>query len=281
MNAHTITAEQIARYGEHLREEERAPGTVENYLRNVDRFVFWLAGRAVTREKAVEWKEHLVSCRYAPATINGMLSALNSFFSYFGWQECRVKALRVQRRAFRDPTRELTREEYEHLIETARLLGRERLALVLETIGATGVRVSEVRYLTVEATKRGRAEIALKGKIRVILMPGKLCGKLLKYAKRQKITSGQIFLTRSGKPLSRRQIWAEMKGLCKAAGVAPEKVYPHNLRHLFARTFYRACKDIARLADVLGHSSIETTRIYLIGTGAEQTRQIDRLGLVS
>ena len=160
MNAHTITAEQIARYGEHLREEERAPGTVENYLRNVDRFVFWLAGRAVTREKAVEWKEHLVSCRYAPATINGMLSALNSFFSYFGWQECRVKALRVQRRAFRDPSRELTREEYEHLIETARLLGRERLALVLETIGATGVRVSEVRYLTVEAARSGRAEIS-------------------------------------------------------------------------------------------------------------------------
>lgn len=193
MNAHTITAEQIARYGEHLREEERAPGTVENYLRNVDRFVFWLAGRAVTREKAVEWKEHLVSCRYAPATINGMLSALNSFFSYFGWQECRVKALRVQRRAFRDPSRELTREEYEHLIETARLLGRERLALVLETIGATGVRVSEVRYLTVEAARSGRAEISLKGKIRTILLPGKLCRKLLKYARKEKIASGEVF----------------------------------------------------------------------------------------
>ena len=233
MNAHTITAEQIARYGEHLREEERAPGTVENYLRNVDRFVFWLAGRAVTREKAVEWKEHLVSCRYAPATINGMLSALNSFFSYFGWQECRVKALRVQRRAFRDPSRELTREEYEHLIETARLLGRERLALVLETIGATGVRVSEVRYLTVEAARSGRAEISLKGKIRTILLPGKL-----------------------------------------------SKVFPHNLRHLFATVFYRACGDIVKLADVLGHSSIETTRIYLLTSGAEHIRTLDRLRLV-
>lgn len=280
MNAHTITAEQIARYGEHLREEERAPGTVENYLRNVDRFVFWLAGRAVTREKAVEWKEHLVSCRYAPATINGMLSALNSFFSYFGWQECRVKALRVQRRAFRDPSRELTREEYEHLIETARLLGRERLALVLETIGATGVRVSEVRYLTVEAARSGRAEISLKGKIRTILLPGKLCRKLLKYARKEKIASGEVFRTGGSKSLSRKQIWSEMKNLCHHAGVEPSKVFPHNLRHLFATVFYRACGDIVKLADVLGHSSIKTTRIYLLTSGAEHIRTLDRLRLV-
>lgn len=275
-----LTQEQITAYGRHLRSEEHAPGTIEKYLRDVNAFARWAEERLVTKELAVEWKKHLLATGHKPVTVNSMLAAVNGLFRFLGW-DIRMKFLKIQRQLFRDQSRELSREEYNLLVSTARASGRARLALMMEAICATGVRVSEVRYLTVEATKRGRAEIALKGKIRVILMPGKLCGKLLKYAKRQKITSGQIFLTRSGKPLSRRQIWAEMKGLCKAAGVAPEKVYPHNLRHLFARTFYRACKDIARLADVLGHSSIETTRIYLIGTGAEQTQQIDRLGLVS
>ena len=151
----------------------------------------------------------------------------------------------------------------------------------METICATGIRVSEVRYITVEAAKAGRAEISLKGKIRTILIPGKLCRKLLKYAQQQKIASGEIFLTGSGKSLSRTQIWAEMKGLCASAGVEPSKVFPHNLRHLFATAFYRACKDIVKLADVLGHSSIETTRLYLLTTGAEHQRQLERLGLVS
>ncbi len=275
-----LTQEQITAYGHHLHSEENAPGTIEKYLRDVNAFARWAEERLVTKELAVEWKKHLLATGHKPVTVNSMLAAVNGLFRFLGW-DIRMKFLKIQRQLFRDQSRELSREEYNLLVSTARASGRARLALMMEAICATGVRVSEVRYLTVEAAKRGRAEIALKGKIRVILMPGKLCGKLLKYAKRQKITSGQIFLTRSGKPLSRRQIWAEMKGLCKAAGVAPEKVYPHNLRHLFARTFYRACKDIARLADVLGHSSIETTRIYLIGTGAEQTRQIDRLGLVS
>lgn len=275
-----LTQEQITAYGHHLRSEEHAPGTIEKYLRDVNAFARWAEERLVTKELAAEWKKHLLDTGHKPVTINSMLAAVNGLFRFLGW-DIRVKFLKIQRQLFRDQSKELSQEEYGLLVSTARASGRARLALMMEAICATGVRVSEVRYLTVEAAKRGRAEIALKGKIRVILLPGKLCRKLLKYAKRQKITSGQIFLTRSGKPLSRRQIWAEMKGLCKAAGVAPEKVYPHNLRHLFARTFYRACKDIARLADVLGHSSIETTRIYLIGTGAEQARQIDRLGLVS
>ena len=209
-----------------------------------------------------------------------MLAAVNGLFRFLGWG-IRVKFLKVQRRLFRDQSRELAREEYDLLVDTARDGGKERLALLMEAVCATGVRVSEVKYLTVEAAQCGRAEIALKGKIRMILLPNKLCRKLLKYARKQKIASGEIFLTRSGRSLSRRQIWAEMKQLCKATGVASEKVYPHNLRHLFARTFYQACKDIARLADVLGHSSIETTRIYLVTTGAEQVRQLDRLGLVS
>ena len=182
---------------------------------------------------------------------------------------------------FRDSDRELTREEYSRLTAAAQGMGRERLALLIETICATGVRVSEVRFITVEAVRAGKAEISLKGKIRTILLPGRLCRKLEKYARKNKIASGEIFLTRSGKPLSRKQIWAEMKGLCKAAAVEPSKVFPHNLRHLFARCFYRACRDVAKLADVLGHSSMETTRLYLISTGAEHARTLERLRLVS
>ena len=205
---------------------------------------------------------------------------MNQFFTFLGWEDCRVKALKIQRKLFRDDRRELTREEYERLLDAARGLDRERLALLLETICATGIRVSEVKYITVEAARAGRAEVSLKGKLRTILLPGKLCRKLKKYARAQKIASGEIFLTRSGRSLSRRQIWAEMKRLCKAAGVAPSKVFPHNLRHLFARTFYKVCRDVVKLADVLGHSSIETTRIYLISTGAEHMKILSRMHLI-
>lgn len=210
-----------------------------------------------------------------------MLSALNGLFKFLGCDEYKVKFLKIQRRLFRDSNRELCKTEYDRLLVSAKELGRERLALLIETIGATGIRVSEVQYITVEAAQRGKAEISLKDKIRVILLSTKLCRKLLKYAKKQKTTSGAIFRTKSGKEISRRQIWAELKGLCKHAGVAPTKVFPHNLRHLFATIFYKACKDIVRLADVLGHSSIETTRIYLVTSGIEHQRQLDRLGLVS
>lgn len=206
--------------------------------------------------------------------------AVNQFFKFLGWQECVVKGLRIQRKLFRDDRRELTRNEYERLLAAAHGLGRERLALLMETICATGIRVSEVRYITVEAVASGRAEISLKGKLRTILIPGKLCRKLKKYVKQQKIASGEVFLTRSGKRMSRKQIWAEMKAVCRKAEVAPSKVFPHNLRHLFARIFYQVCRDVVKLADVLGHSSIETTRIYLSSTGAEHARQLDRLGLV-
>lgn len=280
MSDHRLTSEQIISYSLFLRREEHAPGTVEKYLRDIRAFAVWLDGRPVTKELAAGWKEHLLATGHTPGTVNSMLAALNSLFRFLDW-DIRVKFLKIQRRMFRDQSRELTREEYGLLVSTARTGGKERLALLMEAICATGVRVSEVRYLTVEAARAGRADISLKGKIRTILLPGKLCRKLLKYARKNKIASGEIFITRSGKSMSRRQIWAEMKGLCKAAGVAPEKVYPHNLRHLFARIFYKSCKDIARLADVLGHSSIETTRIYLVTTGAEHTRQLERLGLVS
>lgn len=280
MNEYRLTEEQIAAYAHHLQLEERAPGTQEKYLRDVRAFAYWLDGRPVTPENIVGWKEHLLSAHRAPVTVNSMLAALNGLFRFLGWKDCKARFLKIQRRLFRDASRELTRPEYDRLLETARTLGKERLALLMEAICATGIRVSEVRYLTVEAAKAGRAEISSKGKIRTILIPAKLCRKLLKYSKKQKNVSGEIFLTRNGTSMSRRQIWAEMKKLCRAAGVMSSKVFPHNFRHLFATVFYRACKDIVKLADVLGHSSIETTRIYLISSGAEHASQLDRLGLV-
>ena len=280
MKNHSLIPEQITAFERYLRTEERSSGTIEKYLRDVRAFAVWLNGRIVTKGTA-GWKEHLLDRHYAPVTINSMLAAINAFFRFVGWEDCRVKFLKIQRRMFREASRELSREEYDRLLSTAHTLGRDRLALLMETICASGIRVSEVRYITVEAARQGQTEIALKGKIRTILLPDKLCRKLLKYARHKKIASGEIFRTESGKSLGRRQIWAEMKQLCKYAGVAPSKVFPHNLRHLFATTFYRACRDISRLADVLGHSSIETTRIYLLTTGSEQVKQMDQLGLVS
>ena len=279
MDVYSLTPAQIGAFQQYLREEERSPGTVRKYLRDVEAFFRWLDGRPVTREAAAAWKEHLLVTGHAAVTVNSMLAALNGLFRFLGW-DLQVRLLKIQRRIFREQSRELTREEYALLVRTARERGRERLALLMETICATGIRVGEVPYITLEAARQGRAEIALKGKIRVILLPGKLCRKLIKYAGKQKITSGEIFLTRGGKGLSRKQIWAEMKRLCVWAGVQAEKVFPHNLRHLFARTFYRVSRDVVRLADVLGHSSIETTRIYLLTTGAEQRRQMGKLGLI-
>lgn len=276
-----INQAQLTAFERYLRLEEREPGTIEKYLRDVRAFAVWLEGNPLDKEAVVAWKEHLLAAGYAPSTINSMLIAVNRFFRFQHWEELRVKTVRVQRRIFRSRERELTKEEYVRLLDTAHALGKERLALLMETICATGIRVSEVRYITVEAAQEGRAEIALKGKIRTILLPGKLRRKLLKYAKKQNTGSGEIFLTRTRKGMSRRQIWAEMKAICKQAGVAPSKVFPHNLRHLFARTFYKVCRDVVQLADVLGHSSVETTRIYLASTGDEYVRRMDRLGLVS
>ena len=280
MEDRMITREALGKFTLMLRERERSPGTIEKYLRDIRAFAAWLGGAEVTRERAAAWRDSLLERGYAPVTVNSMVAAVNQFFAFLGWEDCKVKALKIQRKLFRDDRKELTREEYQRLLDSAHDLGRERLALLLETICATGIRVSEVKYITVEAAQAGRAEISLKGKLRTILLPGKLCRKLKKYARAQKTASGEIFLTRSGKSLSRRQIWAEMKRLCKAAGVAPSKVFPHNLRHLFARTFYKVCRDVVKLADVLGHSSIETTRIYLISTGAEHMKILSRMHLI-
>ena len=284
MTASMMTV-MLQSFQQYLLQEEREDGTIEKYLRDAGRFLTWMDEGYPTdasswKERAIQWKEYLCGERYTPTTINSMLAAVNKLLAFLGFPEVRIKYLRVQRKLFRQSEKELTKEEYLRLIEAAHALGRERLALLMEAICATGIRVSEVRYLTVEAAREGRTEISLKGKIRTILLPGKLCRKLLKYARKKKIASGEIFLTRGGKGLSRRQIWSEMKAICKKAGVAESKVFPHNLRHLFARTFYKVCHDVARLADVLGHSSIETTRIYLISTGAEHVRQMEKLRLI-
>ena len=277
----TITKDNLAAYRAYLRAEERSAATIAKYLHAVTAFAVWLGDAELTKEAVTDWKAELLRRGQAPATVNAALAALNGLFRFLGRDDCRVRFLKVQRRAFRDESRELTQGEYTALVETARTRGKTRLALLTETIGGTGIRVSEVAYITVEAAQRGRAEITLKGKIRTILLPAKLCRKLLKYAKARGIDRGVIFRTSTGRPLSRHQIWAELKALCKAAGVEPSKVFPHNLRHLFAVAFYRVSRDIVKLADVLGHSSIETTRIYLMTTEKEHQRQLDRLRLVS
>lgn len=278
---HRLTEEKIKHYRDWLIQEERASATVEKYQHDVNTFAVWLQGRPVSKELTAAWKASLIEQGLSPSTINSKLAALHSFFSFMGWPECRVRFLRIQRQVFRSREKELTRAEYTRLLTAAGRQHKPQLALLIETICATGIRVSEVRYITAEAVQQGYAQISLKGKIRTILLPGKLCRKLEKLAKGHRIQSGPLFLGVNGTPLSRCVIWAQMKRLCKAAGVEPGKVFPHNLRHLFARTYYKVCKDIVQLADVLGHSSIETTRIYLVSTGEEHARHLERLGLVS
>lgn len=281
MKEHRLNEKQLTAYAGHLRAEERSAATMEKYMRDVRGFAGWLKGASVTKEAAAGWKNALLDQGLAPATVNAKLSAVNGLFRFLGWEECRVKFLKVQRRTFRDASRDLAQREYVQLMDTARRRGLEWLALVMETLCGAGIRVSEVKYITVEAAKAGQTNVALKGKIRTIILPGKLARKLLKFAKKQKNSSGEIFCAKDGRGLTRFQIWRAMKSLCTEAGVIPSKVFPHNLRHLFAITFYQATRDIVKLADVLGHSSINTTRIYLLSTGEEHVRQLDRMGLVS
>ena len=268
------------RFYEYLIEEERSSGTIEKYIRDVRLLQSWLGPVPVTKENAARWKQELLQSGRAPSTVNSMLAAANTYFRFMGWDELKLKSIRLQRRFFRENERELTKAEYQLLMETAKKRGDERLALLMETICATGIRVSEVPYITTDAIKKGRARISMKGKLRTILIPAQLCRKLRKYATKHRIGRGEIFLTKNGTRLERKQIWAQMKALCKYAGIERNKVFPHNLRHLFARCFYRISHDISSLADVLGHSSIETTRIYLISTESEHIKKIAHLGLV-
>lgn len=279
-NQKKITPALLDRYTKHLREQERSTATVEKYTRALRTFYSWLPEEKIVSRETVLFYKQFLSDGHSPGGVNVELAALNGFFRFLSWNELCLKLLRIQRRAFADRSRELTREEYDRLVTTAEKRNNHRLSLLLQTMAATGIRVSEVSFITAEAVQTGKAEISLKGKIRTILLPGKLCRKLRKYISRIGITSGAVFRTRTGRALGRKEIWAQMKALCSAAGVEPGKVFPHNLRHLFARVFYAAQKDIAKLADLLGHSSIETTRIYLLSSGTEHQRALDRLRLV-
>ena len=258
--------------------DEKSTATIEKYLRDVRAFFAFIGERALTKEEVITYKQFLIEKQYSVKSINSMLVSVNSLLAFLGWSDCRVKSIRQQRQIYCTEEKELTKSEYLRLLEAAKK--KPQLRLVMEPICGTGIRVSELRYFTVEAVRRGEIVVNCKAKTRTILLPGKLRKLLLDYAKKNQIVSGSIFVTRNGNPLNRSNIWSDMKKLCETANVKASKVFPHNLRKLFARTFYGIEKDIAKLADILGHSSIDTTRIYIISTGTEHRREIERLGLV-
>ena len=278
MEGEVLSMQHLKLFQEHLQKEEKSAATVEKYLRDVRAFVMFTKGQPITKEVTIAYKKYLEENGYAIRSINSMLASLNSLLDFLGWTACKVKTLRCQRQIYCTEEKELTKEEYMRLLDASK--NQVQLNTIIQTICGTGIRVSELRYFTIEAVRRGEVSVHCKNKIRTILVPGKLKRLLLDYAKRKKIASGAIFVSKNGLPINRSNIWAQMKRLCKKAKINPEKVFPHNLRKLFARTFYSMEKDIAKLADILGHESIETTRIYIMTTGVEHRRKIERLGLV-
>lgn len=275
-----ITAEEIEQFREYLVQEERSVATVEKYIRDVRVFILWLSGRKLDKNGVLAYKEKLVTS-YTASSTNSMLAALNCFFRFLGRIDCTIKSVRVQRKIYCEKERKLTKDEYLQLVSTCKKKGNRRLSLIMQTICSTGIRVSELPFITVQAAGVGRTEVRCKGKQRIVFLPRQLCRQLLTYIKEEKLTEGPVFVTKSGRPVNRSNIWSSMKRLCLAAGVAPSKVFPHNLRHLFARTFYTQDKDLSRLADLLGHSNIDTTRIYMMSDGKEHLKKIEKLGLVS
>lgn len=280
MNGRIITVENIKDFHRFLVEEEKSSATIEKYMRDVRAFTSFISDEEITKERVIAYKNMLIDDNYAPRSINSMLASVNSLFSFLGWSDLKVKAIKLQRQIYCSENKELTKAEYKRLVNTAKEKGNERLCLLLQTICGTGIRVSELQFITVEAVQYGEAIVSLKGKTRSVFIVKELKKKLLRYAAEQGIKSGCIFVTRTGKSISRTNIWREMKKLCKEANVNPNKVFPHNLRHLFARTFFGIEKDIAKLADILGHSSIDTTRIYIISTGTEHRRRMENMRLV-
>lgn len=278
MQERRITENIIAAFQKHLILEERSAATVEKYIRDVREFAEYVNSE-VAKETVIVYKNHLQE-HYAVRSVNSMLASINSLFSFLGWHDLKVKALKLQQQVFCPEEKELTKAEYARLCRAAERKHNERLNLILQTICGTGIRVSELQYITVEAVKQGEAVVSCKAKTRSVFIVKELKQKLLRYAAEQGIKSGMIFITRNGKPLSRTNIWREMKALCAEANVNPQKVFPHNLRHLFARVFYGIEKDIAKLADILGHSSINTTRIYIISTGTEHRRRMENMHLI-
>ena len=280
MNSRILSDERLKDFEEFLIAEEKSKNTLEKYIRDVRAFKEYINKQTVTKDVVIEYKNKLVEKSYAIRSINSMIASINCFFVFMGWMDCRVKSIKVQSDLYCKEEKELTRNEYVRLVKTAQREGNERLCLILQTICSTGIRVSELQYITVEAVKDGRAKVFLKGKYRTVFIVDKLKRYLLKYANKKRISKGAIFVTKTGNVLCRSNIWREMKKLCAIAGVAQEKVFPHNLRHLFAKAFYEEKKDIAKLADVLGHSSINTTRIYIVSTGNEHRQCIEKLRLI-
>lgn len=275
----TITHNQISEFKKYLLNEEKSSVTVEKYIRDVTTFYVWSNNRAIEKADVIAYKEFLMGS-YKIASVNSMLSSINSFFTYLEWFELKVKTLKKQKELFIREEKELTKAEYERLLDAARSKKNKRIYYIMQTICATGIRISELRFITTEAIRMQRAEVRCKGKNRMVFLPKNLCKILKEYTKEENIQNGSIFTTKTGKPINRRNVWADMKKLCETANVARTKVFPHNLRHLFARTFYSQQKDIVRLADLLGHSSVNTTRIYTIESGYKHKKIIQRLGLV-
>ena len=279
MEERILTADIIENFRKNLELQEKSTSTIEKYIRDVKAFSAYTKNAAITKEKVIAYKKYLGN-NYAVRSVNSMLASINSLFSFLGWHDLRVKSLKLQQQVFCPEEKELTKAEYARLCKTAERKHNERLNLILQTICGTGIRVSELQFITVEAVKNGEAIVNCKAKTRSVFIVKELKQKLLRYAAEQNIKSGMIFVTRTGKPISRTNIWREMKDLCEEANVNPKKVFPHNLRHLFARVFYGIEKDIAKLADILGHSSINTTRIYIISTGTEHRKRMENMHLI-
>lgn len=274
-----ITDDLIQKFKEYLQNDEKSCTTLEKYVRDITAFMEWSQNREITKNLVLEYKQKLTG-EYAPASVNSILSSLNSFFACNGWFEYKVKMLKIQRKIFANKNKELTKDEYKKLLDAAKQKKNPRLYYLMQTICSTGIRVSELKFITVESIKTKQAIVHCKGKTRQIIIPAQLCKMLKKYIEEQKIESGSIFISKKGNALDRSNIWSDMKKLCETAGVLKDKVFPHNLRHLFARTYYFMQKDIVRLADVLGHSSINTTRIYTMESGEIHRQHLQMLGLL-
>lgn len=274
-----ISGEIVAKFKKYLTEEEKAKATIEKYVRDVISFMKWLSGRTVEKSVVLEYKQELLE-EYSPASVNSILSSLNNFFVFNEWFSCKVKTLKIQKQIFSRQDKELTKAEYDRLLSAAKNKENWRLYLLMQTICSTGIRISELQFVSVEATRAKKAIINCKGKIRQVILPKQLCKMLLKYAKENNIKSGSIFVTKTGKPLDRSNVWKMLKNLCDSANVSKAKVFLHNFRHLFARTYYSLEKDISRLADILGHSNVNTTRIYTMESGNVHRMQIQKLGLL-
>lgn len=274
-----ITNELIQEFKTYLVEEEKSDSTIEKYIRDITVFMNWLENDEITKCRVLEYKKQLID-NYAPASVNSILSSLNSFFVYNEWHDCKVKTLKIQKQIFVNKDKELTKAEYERLLKAAQSKNNKRLYYLMQTICSSGLRVSELKYVDVKAVRSGQAFINCKGKMRIVLLPKELCKMLKGYIKEQGIKEGSVFVSKNGKPLDRSNIWKMLKSLCETAGVSKDKVFPHNLRHLFARTYYSLQKDIVRLADILGHSNVNTTRIYTMESGTVHRMHIEKLGLL-